>query len=193
VQGIRLVPGSTTPVQFEVTNLGPAGTFLVTAADEGGFTGGLSPTTLDLGENEAAITTASLAVPSGNTRLFDMLTVVVRNAANPAVNNSTRLGLEIGVPDSDGDGIADDVDACPGSILGASIVIDACDSGVGNTLAANGCTRSDSIAPIAAGAADHGAFVSGVAALTNTWVSEGILSGREKGAIQSCASKAKLP
>ena len=85
------------------------------------------------------------------------------------------------------------MDACPTSILGASIVIDGCESGVDNTLATNGCTRSDSIAQIAAAAANHGDFVSGVAALTNAWVSEGIISGKEKGAIQSCAAKAKLP
>ena len=191
--GTRLTPGGTTPVQFEVTNLGPAGTFLVTAADDAAFTTGLSPSALDLGEHESAITTVFLTVPAASTRLFDTLTVVARNAANPALNNSARLGLEIGGSDSDGDGIADNVDACPASILGASIVIDGCESGVDNTLATNGCTRSDSIAQIAAAAANHGDFVSGVAALTNAWVSEGIISGREKGAIQSCAAKAKLP
>ena len=49
------------------------------------------------------------------------------------------------------------------------------------------------VSKIATAAANHGDFVSGVAALTNAWVSEGIISGREKGAIQSCAAKAKLP
>ncbi|MHC4305970.1 MAG: hypothetical protein ACYSW2_16045, partial [Planctomycetota bacterium] len=46
-------------------------------------------------------------------------------------------------PDSDGDGIPDDEDACPDSILTPTIVINGCDSGVTNVLFEDGCTMSD--------------------------------------------------
>jgi hypothetical protein len=68
-------------------------------------------------------------------------------------------------------------------------VIGGNDSGVPNTLFNTGCTSSDLIAQIAAGAANHGGFVSGVAQLTNEWVAGGIISGRQRGAVQSAAAK----
>ncbi|MBZ5556408.1 MAG: hypothetical protein LAO77_03930 [Acidobacteriia bacterium] len=192
-QGVRLTPGATTPVQFEVTNLGSPVSFLVSAVDDAHLVSGVGPLTLTLGPNESATTTVSLTVPAGTTLLFDTLTVVARSAADAAINNSTRVGLAIGVSDRDGDGIDDDHDACPDSDRAATIVVDGCDSGVANTLSSNGCTSSDQIAGIAAGAGNHGDFVSGVALLTNSWVSDGIISGSQKGAIQSCAAKSKLP
>ena len=63
------------------------------------------------------------------------------------------------------------------------------DTGVPNRLFETGCTSSDLIAEIAAGAGNHGAFVSGVAHLTNEWNAAGIISGQQKGAIQSAAAK----
>ena len=70
---------------------------------------------------------------------------------------------QILVLDSDGDGIPDDEDACPNSDLSPTIVIDGCDSGVGNLLFQDGCTMADMIAECADGAVNHGQFVSCVA------------------------------
>ena len=67
------------------------------------------------------------------------------------------------------------------------------DTGVPNHLFENGCTMADLIADAAAQARNHGAFVSEVARLTNDWKREGIITGAQKGAIQRCAGKAKLP
>jgi len=49
---------------------------------------------------------------------------------------------------------------------------------------------SDLIAQCAAGAKNHGAFVSCVAHLTNKWKKQGLITGNEKGKIESCAAKA---
>jgi hypothetical protein len=51
------------------------------------------------------------------------------------------------------------------------------------------CTSSDLIAALAATSTNHGSFVSGIAHLTNEWRAEGIISGREKGTIQSAAAR----
>ncbi|MHC4979536.1 MAG: hypothetical protein ACYTGT_11015 [Planctomycetota bacterium] len=51
--------------------------------------------------------------------------------------------VELPTADSDGDGIPDDEDACPDSILTPTIVINGCDSGVTNVLFEDGCTMSD--------------------------------------------------
>jgi hypothetical protein len=75
--------------------------------------------------------------------------------------------------DSDDDGIPNDEDTCPNSILSDTVVIDECDSGVDNTLFVddedfgNGCTIADLIMQIAADANNHGQFVSGVAQFAN--------------------------
>lgn len=71
----------------------------------------------------------------------------------------------------------------------ATVVIDGCDSGVPNTLFANGCTISDLIAQCAAGAKNHGQFVSCVTHLTNSLKDQGLITGEQKSAIQSCAAK----
>lgn len=98
-----------------------------------------------------------------------------------------------GPGDSDDDGVPDDEDACPDSILTATIVIDGCDSGVANLLFEDGCTMADMIAECADGAANHGQFVSCVAHLTNDWKHAGLITGREKGRIQSCAARSNIP
>jgi PA domain-containing protein len=92
-------------------------------------------------------------------------------------------------PDADADGVVDDEDCNPHSIMTPTIVIGTIDTGVPNMLFPDGCTMSDHIAEIAASAKTHGAFVSGVAHLTNEWVDAGYITGRQKGAIQSAAAR----
>ena len=89
--------------------------------------------------------------------------------------------------DSDDDGVDDGVDAFPNSNTDATVVIDGCDSGVINQGLGNGATFNDLIAEAAASANNHGAFVSQVAKLTNDWKKDGLISGKDKGKILSCA------
>jgi hypothetical protein len=96
-------------------------------------------------------------------------------------------------PDTDGDGIIDTEDSCPSSNLSATVVIDGCDSHVLNTLFPNGCTISDSIQQCAEGAKNHGQFVSCVSHFTNKLKKMGVITGRQHGAIQSCAAKDGAP
>jgi hypothetical protein len=96
-------------------------------------------------------------------------------------------------PDADVDGVPDDSDCEPHSDFSATVVIGGCNSGVPNTFFLSGCTIKDLINHIAAGANNHGAFVSGVAQLTNALKKDGIITGAQKGAIQSCAAQARIP
>ncbi|PKA84545.1 pre-peptidase [Ulvibacter sp. MAR_2010_11] len=94
--------------------------------------------------------------------------------------------------DADGDGCNDDVDPHPNSNMDATVNIDGCDSGVANVFI--GCsTMNDLIGDCAAAAANHGDFVSCVAHLTNEWKAAGLISGRDKGRIQSCAGQSNIP
>ena len=92
-------------------------------------------------------------------------------------------------PDADGDGVVDDEDCNANSDRRPTIVIGDVNSGVPNILFAGGCTSSDLIAKLAASSTNHGSFVSAVAHLTNEWNADGIVTGQEKGAIQSAAAK----
>jgi parallel beta-helix repeat protein len=106
---------------------------------------------------------------------------------------SLASGTPCTPPDSDGDGVPDNLDQCPASILTPTVVIGSCNSGVSNTLFSNGCTISDLIAGCAQGPTNHGKFVSCVAHLTNDLKGAGTITGGQKGAIQSCAARALIP
>ncbi len=94
-------------------------------------------------------------------------------------------------PDIDGDGVENGADAFPFSNLDATVAIAGCDSGVANQLLSNGATFNDLIGAAAASARNHGQFMSAVSSLTNTWKSDGLISGRDQGAITSCAARSR--
>ena len=96
--------------------------------------------------------------------------------------------------DSDSDGIMDCGDNCPNSDLSVTVLIDGCDTGVSNyEIGDNGCYLSDWIIECAMNAKNHGHFVRCVVHITHDLVSYGIITGMEKGEINSCAGKADLP
>lgn len=111
-----------------------------------------------------------------------------------AVYGTQSVAITV-LTDSDGDGCTDDVDPHPNSNQDPTVVIDGCDSGVANVfVSSDGCsTMNDLIGDCAANATNHGQFVSCVSALTNAWKAAGIITGQQKGKIQSCAAQADIP
>lgn len=93
--------------------------------------------------------------------------------------------------DTDGDGVNDDADACFASDLRASVVVGANDSKVPNTLLGNGCTILDMITVIRTDESNHGQRVSGVADFLNSISKEGVITGKQRGAIQNAVARAK--
>jgi hypothetical protein len=75
----------------------------------------------------------------------------------------------------------------------STLVIDGCDTGVRDQLLDDGSLISEKIAECAAGAHNHGQFASCVARLTNDLKRADIITGQEKGAIESCAAQADIP
>ena len=118
----------------------------------------------------------------------------------PAINADLTHGVDLTRQEmidlgwfSDGDGVPDGVDQCIGSSRDATVIIGGCNSGVPNTTFSTGCRISDQINDCAVGAGNHGGFVSCVSHLTNDLKKAGVISGNQKGAIQSCAGQANIP
>ena len=111
----------------------------------------------------------------------------------PDVSAILELRYTPATQDSDNDGVPDDQDDCPHSILSAVVVIDGCSSGVTNILFPSGCTISDLITECADAPGNHGQFVRCVSHLTNRLKGAGSISGHQKGAIQRCAAQAQIP
>ena len=107
--------------------------------------------------------------------------------------SSTDLHLTcIPSDDLDGDGVPDDEDNCPNSDLGGTLVIDGCDTEVPNQLFSDGCSMADLGNECADGTGNHGAFVGCVAQLTNDWKQTDLITGQQKGRIQSCVAQADI-
>jgi len=128
--------------------------------------------------------------------------LLMEPAINPDLTHSVKppedltlnLLRDVGwFADADLDGVADDVDCEPNSNFSPTVVVGGCDSGVPNFLFTTGCTLSDRIAHLAAAAKNHGDFVSAVADLLNQLKKDGLITGAQKGSLQSCSANANLP
>lgn len=94
--------------------------------------------------------------------------------------------------DSDSDGVGDNADAYDNSNTGPALMVGACNPGVANWHIGGGTWANDLIAAAYANSAgNHGAFVRAVTALSNGWKKSGLITGREHGAIVSCAARTK--
>ena len=102
-------------------------------------------------------------------------------------------GLEIGcgASDFDGDGVDDGDDLFPISNSEATVVINGCDSSVENTFVSNGANFNDLIGAVIS--KNRGDFVKKVNRLAKQWKKQGLISGKEKGKIASCAKKSGRP
>jgi len=93
--------------------------------------------------------------------------------------------------DSDGDGFGNNADPFDNSNTGANLVIGTCNPGVANWHMGGGTWANDLIAAAYTSVANHGAFVRAVASLADGWKKAGLITGREQGAIVSCAARTK--
>jgi hypothetical protein len=91
-------------------------------------------------------------------------------------------------PDDDNDGIADEDDLFPMGDNGPLVVIGECATNVANHVFPNGASFMDLLGQCAADSSDHGQYVSCVSRLTTQWARAGLISGSQRGSIQSCAA-----
>jgi hypothetical protein len=116
-----------------------------------------------------------------------------KNCCGTASRTVNPHGLWLRDTDPDGDGVTDDIDQCPNSILGPTIIIDSCDSGVRNPISPIGCTISDEIQSLANSAGNRRQFVGRVTPYLSKLLREGIITKSQKDAIRKCASTSSVP
>lgn len=73
-----------------------------------------------------------------------------------------------------------------------NIVLDGCGTGVADHRVADGSLFSESVQACAVDSTEHGGFVSCVAALGTQSMRAGSITGRQRGAIQSCAARSSF-
>jgi hypothetical protein len=152
------------------------------------------PAALFLAAGESASFDISITIPDdAPAGTADELVIRAASASSEHTADTVETKiLVVSRGDVDGDGLSGPCqDPCPGSDTGPTIVIGACDTGVANRFVESGCTMADLIENLREEAKNHGAFVSGVAKLTNEWKKAGIISAGEMGRIQGCAAESK--
>lgn len=126
--------------------------------------------------------------------LVDTLVSLLNASSAGLASNDPALELLLGIDstaDADQDGVPDAVDCEPQSILTPTIVLGRRNTGVPNQFFTSGCTTADLIASVARVAKNHGQFVSGVAHLTKSLITFGVLDESQKGDIMSAAARTK--
>jgi hypothetical protein len=94
-----LPEGQTVLLTFNVQNLGPAGTFNLSAMDGANFVSSVNPASLTLDSGATAPVTVTLNVPpSAPIGQEDAITLVAISAADPNVRNSAVQTLEVIAP-----------------------------------------------------------------------------------------------
>jgi hypothetical protein len=108
----------------------------------------------------------------------------------PPADLSLPLMRDVGwFPDADVDGLEDSLDRCSASVLAPTVVIPPADTGVPNLQFTNGCTLQDLINQCAAGATNHGQFVSCVSHLITDLRKQGALTSAQRTAIMTAAAQ----
>jgi hypothetical protein len=100
--------------------------------------------------------------------------------------------------DCDGDGVTNDVDECPFTVEAATFSFGntTCNISGLDAVLPSGCSLAESLEASLDGCDDnpgnHGKFVSCVAKATNMLKKQKVISGAQKGQIQSCAARSDI-
>lgn len=105
--------------------------------------------------------------------------------------NNYAVDVYDGITDADNDGVFDKQDSCPNTSEMLEISLGSCNTGVANVVQANGCSIVDELSSCDVNSfKNQGQYRKCISGKTNT-LKRGLLTGREKGAIQRCAARGR--
>lgn len=114
---------------------------------------------------------------------------ITGNVLDTGNDYELQISLSQHAVDTDGDGVQDDRDCQPNSDRRPTVMLEGCDSGVGNTIFEDGCTITDLLVACADNARNRGAFNSCVAGVTGDLRNSGEIRDSDAGMLQSCAAR----
>ncbi|MBI4090789.1 MAG: hypothetical protein HY422_02085 [Candidatus Komeilibacteria bacterium] len=113
----------------------------------------------------------------------EILTVLIQPAnGGAACRDPITQACNTQACDTDGDGVVDTLDSCPGTTAGAKVNASGCS---GPQVVANLCSPTATYK-------NHGAYVSCVASASNQAVKDGLLTSSQKSPIQSAAAQSSI-
>jgi hypothetical protein len=135
----------------------------------------------------------TLAVYVDGTYLFTHTVTTAHRSGLSGLNSGNAGGYfdsfgltSMDPPDVDGDGVPDETDGCPSSILAATVVIDSCDSGVTNTIFPSGCSISDDVNYCSVNAVKRRDFVTCLGKYLEYFRKARVLTSQQSDAIKAC-------
>lgn len=162
------------------------GVFAVPAAANGGLS--FLGVSFNAGERVTGV-----RITSGNTTLG-----AANNdgpGADVVVMDDFIYGEPIADTDNDNDGVPDDQDECASSDLRPKVDVNLTEAGVtsiDNTVDANGCSIQDRVNNCAAGAKNHGQYVSCIAHLANDLYKDRTITKTQRKELKTGAAKSRI-
>jgi hypothetical protein len=189
-----LRPGQQKIVHFVIDNLGNESDIEFMAhASEPVIDASFASPTVHIAAGASATVDVPVTVPADSELESVTVLATAVDANDAARTNSTVVSFVVASADSDSDGVVDDEDACPLSIVDPTVQVEACDSGVGNHIFPDGCSIADEVQSLQANAKNHGEFASSTSHYTKDLVDLSVLMNQEAASIQRCVAKSKLP
>ena len=190
VDCFAVVPGSVAdPIVLRATSLAGGIDPLLTIYDS---TGSTIIAEADLSSSESPSSGVTLTLPPGEIDPAGLVLGIshldaIAATGTYAVSAGTSLASDPPL-DTDGDGITDDVDACPASDLSSDVILGACNCDVDNILMADGCTVADLTQPVAlTGSTNVRALLSDVQRVGMGLKRDGVLDLQDVRSLTSCA------
>ena len=189
-----LRPGQQKIVNFVIDNLGAEADIEFMAHASGNvIDSSFGWPTVHVAAGASATVGVPVTVPADSDLESVTLLATAVDANDSTRTNSSVVSFMVASADSDSDGVLDDQDACPLSIVDPTVRIEVCDSGVANHIFPDGCSISDEVRSLQNAAKNHGDFVSSTSHYTKSLVDLGVLVNQESASIQRCAAKSKSP
>jgi len=106
--------------------------------------------------------------------------------------NNTTFDFEANAPDTDGDGVGDDVDHCINSDMRPFVDAGNGPTSIPNIMDDNGCFLQDDINEMADNAQNHGQYVSAVTKWSKALADAGVITNKQRAELVSAAGRSNV-
>lgn len=120
---------------------------------------------------------------SSLTDFLNCMTALANSWETDTIITSTQAALIISTTsnyiDDDNDGVPNDIDICPNSIITPTVIFEGTDTGISNSVLPNGCTLADLIAQCQSSSTSLADFLNCVTNLVNGWINDSTITSAQ--------------